>query len=58
MTLRDKFTESAHAYDAWWRGLTRQGDPLHRPDLVREAFDAGYTIARAECGADGEDVNR
>ncbi len=50
----DKFKDSANAFDAWWRGLTRQGDPARRPDLTREAFHAGYIIARAELGADGE----
>ena len=48
----------AIAFDAWWRGLTRQGDPLRRPNLVREAFRAGYTIARAECAGDEDQQRR
>lgn len=42
---------SKNAHDAWWRGLTRQGDPIRRPHLVREAFHAGYEIAKAEGAA-------
>jgi hypothetical protein len=34
------------AFDAWWRPLTRQGDPSHRYDLVGEAFDAGYEAGK------------
>jgi hypothetical protein len=48
MAAPKTMTESGHAFDAWWRGLTRQGDPARRPDLVREAFHAGYVIAKAE----------
>lgn len=40
-------TEIERAYDAWWRGLTRIGDPMRRPNLTREAFEAGYLIAVA-----------
>lgn len=54
MTQHEKFEVSAHAFDAWWRGLTRKGDPGRLSDLARQAFHAGYVIARAECGADGE----
>lgn len=34
-------------FDAWWRPLTRQGDPSHRYDLVGEAFDAGYEAGKS-----------
>ena len=36
------------AYDQWWLGLTRQGDPMHRYDLVGEAFEAGWQAAMNE----------
>lgn len=39
--------EIERAYDAWWRGLTRQGDPQRRPNLARDAFEAGFNIALA-----------
>lgn len=29
------------AFEAWWNELTRQGDPVRRPNLVQEAFEAG-----------------
>ncbi len=55
MTERAAIAESRNAFDAWWRGLALKGDPERLPDLVREAFHAGYIIARAELGAtDGE----
>jgi len=30
------------AYEAWWRDLTRRGDPSRRPHLTTEAFVAGW----------------
>lgn len=30
------------AYDAWWGELSRRGDPIRRPNLVREAFKAAW----------------
>jgi hypothetical protein len=36
------------AYENWWEGLTRRGDPIRRPDLVGEAFEAGWRAAMAE----------
>lgn len=39
--------EVEYAFDAWWRGLARQGDPQRRPLLIEEAFEAGFNIARA-----------
>lgn len=33
-------------FDAWWRPLTKQGDPSHRYDLIGEAFDAGYEAGK------------
>lgn len=33
------------AYDTWWGGLCLQGDPMHRPWLLREAFHAAWTAA-------------
>lgn len=30
------------AFKKWWNILTLQGDPLHRPNLVTDAFEAGY----------------
>jgi len=36
------------AHDAWWKALTLQGDPLHRYDLVGEAFEAGWVAAMNE----------
>lgn len=38
-----------HDFEAWWREQSRKGDPLHNPNLVRDAFragwEAGYTLA-------------
>jgi hypothetical protein len=36
------------AYDAWWRALTLQGDPIRRYNLVDEAFEAGWRSAMKE----------
>jgi len=46
--LERDMRDSEHAFDAWWRGITRKGDPARRSNLVREAFHAGYVIAVAE----------
>lgn len=35
-------------FDVWWRNLTFKGDPLHRPNLTGEAFDAGFEAGRKE----------
>lgn len=50
MTQEQIEAEADRAWDAWWRGLTRLGDPMRRPHLAREAFDAGYRIAVATHG--------
>lgn len=31
-------------FDRWWRDLTSKGDPMRRPNLVREAFEAGAAL--------------
>lgn len=33
------------AFDLWWVALTRKGDPLRRPRLTEEAFEAGWKAA-------------
>ena len=33
-SLKDEFED-------WWRGICLKGDPLHQPNLVRDAFVAG-----------------
>lgn len=33
------------ARNAWWIDLTSKGDPLRRPNLSREAFEAGFRAA-------------
>lgn len=43
----DHKTAIARAFDAWWRGLTRQGDPQRRTRLTEEAFEMGYNVALA-----------
>jgi hypothetical protein len=46
------------AFRVWWRGVTLKGDPMHRPDLTGEAFDAGYEAgARAALILLAEHVN-
>jgi len=35
-------------FDAWWRPLTLQGDPMHRANLVGDAFEGGYEAGRRE----------
>ena len=50
------------AYNAWWGKITRQGDPIRRPNLSLEAFREGYlaatpqtvTPSRAHPHAEGE----
>lgn len=32
------------AFESWWDDLSLKGDPLHRPNLVREAFNAGAGV--------------
>lgn len=36
------------AFNAWWDGIARQGDPIRRPRLTEEAFDAGYRAAASD----------
>lgn len=36
------------AFDAWWRDLTRRGDPARRPHLTSEAFVAGWEAAHSD----------
>lgn len=36
------------AWDQWWAALTRQGDPIRRPDLTAEAFVAGWLAAKKQ----------
>lgn len=36
------------AYESWWRDLTIKGDPIRRPNLVGEAFEAGWRAAMNE----------
>lgn len=38
-----------NAREAWWKELTKQGDPARRTNLSWEAFEAGY-----RAGADAE----
>ena len=40
------------AWDEWWRIISRRGDPLRRPDLASEAFEAGYLAGIAASPAD------
>lgn len=35
-------TKYPKAHRAWWGPLCMKGDPLHRPNLVSDAFEAGY----------------
>lgn len=36
-------TKTAYAeFIRWWRDLTTKGDPIKRPNLCAEAFEAGY----------------
>lgn len=37
------------AFNTWWDGIARQGDPIRRPRLTEEAFEAGYRAASADC---------
>lgn len=37
--------QTREAYDEWCRSLSKQGDPIRLPDLVTEAFCAGWTAA-------------
>ncbi len=34
---------SAVQFEKWWGEQTRKGDPAHRPNLVRDAFQAGFS---------------
>jgi hypothetical protein len=36
------------AHDKWWSEVSRQGDPIRRPNLAGEAFEAGWTAAMTE----------
>jgi len=36
------------AYDNWWHELVLKGDPSRRPNLVEEAFEAGWRLAMNE----------
>lgn len=36
------------AFRAWWDSVARQGDPLRRPRLTNEAFEAGYRAASGD----------
>jgi hypothetical protein len=43
------------AFKVWWNGICLKGDPMHRPNLTGESFDAGYEAgARAILIALGE----
>lgn len=44
LSLRD--VKQRKEFDAWWRSITLKGDPLRRPCLTGEAFDAGFEAAR------------
>src|SRR5215469_7041306 len=35
------------ARETWWNGIAKQGDPIRRPNLTWEAFEAGYRAALA-----------
>lgn len=37
------------AYDKWWLDLTRKGDPVMRPNLVRDAWNAAVRATAMEC---------
>lgn len=37
------------AFNAWWDGIARQGDPIRRPGLTEEAFETGYRAAASDC---------
>ena len=47
----EKGTAEHACFEAWWRGLTKEGDPAYRPFLVSEAFKAGWRYAQAERAA-------
>lgn len=32
-------------YDSWWSMQTLRGDPMRRPNIVREAFEAGMAAS-------------
>ena len=32
-------------FNDWWGPLTLKGDPMRRPNLTQEAFEAGYRAA-------------
>lgn len=36
------------AHDRWWSEIARKGDPVRRPNLVGEAFEAGWRSAMEE----------
>lgn len=36
----------ARQFDAWWNALTLKGDPIRRPYLTDEAFEAGYEAGK------------
>lgn len=43
LTKRDP--EMLAAFNAFWNGLTHQGDPQHIPNKVRTGFEAGWKAA-------------
>lgn len=38
------------SFALWWQELSAKGDPQRRPDLVQEAFDAGFKAGWNACG--------
>lgn len=39
-------------FDAWWKSITRQGDPQRRLNLPFDAFEAGWNAGRAAMYSD------
>jgi hypothetical protein len=43
-----KITDAFAAYAAWWQQITTDGDPIRNPNLLSDAFKAGWDAAENE----------
>lgn len=44
------------AFEKWWRAQTLKGDPLRNPNLIRDAFYAGFAAGLKDAKDDARDA--
>lgn len=43
-------------YQEWWRAQTLKGDPLSNPNLIRDAFYAGFSAGLKDAKDDAREA--